>query len=77
MKKEYYKGYYAGEFGSLKHNILLMLSQIEVNLEYIDKEDLELVKNQLEFIKSRTNDILNRIKKKLKEIKKSLNKTEA
>lgn len=56
--------YYQGMFGSLKHNILLMLSQIEGNLGYASKEDLGLVKDYLEFIKKRTDDILNKLKEK-------------
>ena len=30
----YWKGYYEGMFGSLKHNILLMKGQIKANMEH-------------------------------------------
>lgn len=50
--------YYQGKFGSLKHNILLMLSQIEGNLEYADKEDVEMIKEDLKFINKRITDII-------------------
>ena len=35
-KEEYYywKGYYEGMFGSLKHNIILMKAQIKANKEH-------------------------------------------
>ena len=53
--------FYQGKFSSLKHNILLMLSQIEGNLEYANKNDLKLVKDYLEYIEKRTNNILNKL----------------
>ena len=45
--------YYQGMFSSLKHNILLMLSQIEENLEFskIDLEDLNDIQKKIEQIK--------------------------
>ena len=50
--------YYMGLFGSLKHNILLMLSQIEGNIKYADKEAIKEIKEDLEFINSRIADII-------------------
>ncbi len=47
--------YYKGKFGSLKHNILLMLSQIEGNLEYSNLdilEDLAFIQKRVRQIKS-------------------------
>jgi len=54
MKKEN-RIYYQGMFGSLKHNILLMLSQIESNLEYSDldiSEDLGFIQKRVRQIKT-------------------------
>jgi len=34
----YWKGYYEGMFGSLKHNILLMKGQIKANMEHCKKK---------------------------------------
>ena len=59
MKNEYLEGTYEGMFESLKHNILLMLNQIEGNAEY-SKLDI--------------NVYLEVIEKRIKEIKKELNK---
>ena len=43
MSKEHYEGM----FGSLRHNILVMLSQIEANLEYSEgfdpNEDMDFI----------------------------------
>lgn len=50
MGKEYYKGM----FGSLKHNILLMLSQIEGNIEYSGDVDIS---EELKFIEKRCRKI--------------------
>ena len=49
--------YYQGMFSSLKHNILLMLNQIEGNLEYASNDDKELVKDYLEYIEKRVKEI--------------------
>ncbi len=49
--------YYNGMFGSLKHNILLMLSQIEGNLEYADAGAIKKIKKDLRFIKGRVDKI--------------------
>lgn len=50
MSKEYYEGM----FSSLKHNIFLMLSQMEGNIEY--PEGVSIIKH-LETIESRIKDI--------------------
>ena len=55
------KKYYDGMFGSLKHNILLMLSQIEGNLEYSNLdilEDLTFIQKRLRKIKSLNKKIM-------------------
>ena len=49
--------YYNGMFGNLKHNILLMLSQIEGNIEHADKDDCEQLNKDLGFIKNRIKKI--------------------
>lgn len=51
--------YYKGMFGSLKHNILLMLSQIEGNIEHADKGSCNQVEEDLSFIEDRIKDIKN------------------
>lgn len=56
MKKE--NDYYKGKFSSLKHNILLMLLQIEENLQYSDFNPTEY----LEHIQKRVNKIIKKIK---------------
>ena len=50
--------YYSGMFSSLKHNILLMLSQIEGNLEFADEQTVRVIKNDLCFVKKRIDDII-------------------
>ena len=52
-KKQYIEGTYEGMFESLKHNILLMLNQIEGNAEY-SKLDVNIY---LEVIEKRIKDI--------------------
>lgn len=51
------KEYYEGMFGSLKHNILLMLSQIEGNIEYskgVDiSEDIKFIEKRCRKIRSK------------------------
>ena len=47
--------YYKGMFSSLKHNILLMLSQIEANIEYSNGEDFT---EELEYIQKRCDKIM-------------------
>ena len=37
----YWKGYYEGMFGSLKHNILLMKEQIKANMEHKKRTEQE------------------------------------
>ena len=59
MENKYIEGTYEGMFESLKHNILLMLNQIEGNAEY-SKLDV--------------NVYLEVIEKRIKDIKKQLNK---
>ena len=59
MTNKYSEGTYEGMFESLKHNILLMLNQIERNAEY-SKLDV--------------NVYLEVIEKRIKDIKKELNK---
>ena len=53
MTNEYNEGTYEGMFESLKHNILLMLNQIEENAEY-SKLDINVY---LEVIEKRIKDI--------------------
>ena len=54
MEKQYWKGSYEGMYGSLKHNILLMLSQMEGNLEHSKFNAIPY----LEFIESRVKEII-------------------
>ena len=49
--------YYKGMFSSLKHNILLMLSQIEGNIEYSNGEDFT---KELSYIQERCEKIKNK-----------------
>ena len=51
--------YYQGMFSSLKHNIILMLSQIEGNLEFskIDLKDLNEIQKKIEQIKLKNKKI--------------------
>ena len=56
------KEYYVGMFGSLKHNILLMLNQIEGSLEH-SKIDFQ---EQLAFIQKRVKQIKAKNRKLLK-----------
>jgi len=53
MTNKYNEGTYEGMFESLKHNILLMLNQIEGNAEY-SKLDINVY---LEVIEKRIKDI--------------------
>ncbi len=46
--------YYEGMFGSLKHNILLMLGQIEGNIEFSKGTDIS---EELKFIEKRCRKI--------------------
>ena len=48
------KEYYEGMFGSLTHNIILMLSQIEGNIEYSEGANIS---EELEFIENRCKEI--------------------
>lgn len=50
MTKEYYKGM----FGSLKHNIILMLGQIEGNIEYSEGADIS---DDIKFIEKKCRKI--------------------
>ena len=59
-KKQYNEGTYEGMFESLKHNILLMLNQIEENAEY-SKLDTNVY---LEVIEKRIKDIKKGLKQK-------------
>ncbi len=55
MEKSENRKYYQGMFSCLKHNILLMLSQIEGNLEYSDldiSEDLSFIQKRVRGIKA-------------------------
>ena len=49
--------YYRGMFGSLKHNIILMLSQIEGNIKYADKGDCKQIEEDLHFIEKKVKRI--------------------
>jgi len=49
--------YYNGKFGSLTHNILEMLSQIEGNVKYAPKETYEDLREMLAFIGKRARKI--------------------
>lgn len=53
MSKEYYEGM----FGSLKHNIILMLNQIEGNIEYSKGaeiiDDLTFIQKKVRKIKAK------------------------
>ena len=54
------KEYYSGMFLSLKHNILLMLNQIEGNLVYSDidfEKDLTFIQKRLRQIKLKNKKI--------------------
>ena len=62
MTDEYNEGTYEGMFESLKHNILLMLNQIEANAEY-SKLDVNVY---LEVIEKRIKDIKLKQRKELK-----------
>jgi len=53
LKNKYLEGTYEGMFESLKHNILLMLNQIEGNAEY-SKLDINVY---LEVIEKRIKEI--------------------
>ena len=48
------KKYYEGMFGSLKHNILCMLGQIEANIEYSKGADIS---EEIKFIEKRCRKI--------------------
>ena len=63
-KKQYNEGTYEGMFESLKHNILLMLNQIEANAEY-SKLDINVY---LEVIEKRIKDIKRKLKQKINKI---------
>ncbi len=59
--------YYQGMFGSLKHNILLMLSQIEGNLPYskLDfSEDLTFIQKRVRQIKSLNKKSIKKVRKR-------------
>jgi len=49
------KQYYEGKFGSLKHNIILMLNQIEGNIEYSEGaniiDDLTFIQKKVRSVK--------------------------
>jgi len=57
--------YYKGMFSSLKHNILLMLSQIEANIEYSNGEDFT---EELEYIQKRCDKIMIKFAKQKDEV---------
>jgi len=57
MDKQYWKGYYEAMYGGLKHNILLMLSQMEGNLEHSKFNAIPY----LEFIESRIKEIKEKV----------------
>ncbi len=48
------KEYYEGMFGSLQHNILVLLSQIEANIEYSEGAEIS---EELKFIEKRCRKI--------------------
>lgn len=58
--KFFHNQYYEGMFGSLTHNILLMLGQIEANLEYTEQNPTE----DLEFIKKRIDEVIKKLNEK-------------
>jgi len=55
--------YYNSMFGTLKHNILLMLNQIDGNLKYSDDLDRKNAKEWLEFIEGRIKEIKKKCRK--------------
>ena len=59
MSKENYEG----QFSSLKHNIILMLNQIDKNIEF--SEGANIIKG-LEFIEVRTKAIRKKMKKTIR-----------
>ncbi len=63
-KHYYLLDYYRGMFGSLKHNINLMLSQIEGNIEHADEDSCKQLKEDLIFIESRIKEIKNALLEK-------------
>ena len=57
--------YYQGMFGSLKHNILCMLLQIDENIKYSNGEDLT---EELTFIQKRCEDIKSKFAKQKSDV---------
>ena len=55
--------YYSSMFGTLKHNILLMLSQMEANLKPSDEVDRRNAKEHLKFIEGRIKEIKKKCRK--------------